>query len=197
MGFAELNSLQSRLNILQGNLSSYERQLRDLEKRRDKIQEIIRDMKSVCNNKSSDINGYINNIINTFDSAIKGVIYFGKSKASSSKEKSIDSDGNMNSSHTYLKSELNDVNHKIDDLRSKINSTKRQIEECKGQIIREKSAIADSYRRNYNNAYNKRVSAERAYKSNPSDARLKTEYEKAKRKETEAKREYNNYKGWL
>lgn len=42
MGFAELNSLQSRLNILQGNLSSYERQLRDLEKRRDKIQEIIR-----------------------------------------------------------------------------------------------------------------------------------------------------------
>ena len=63
MGFAELNSFQSRLNILQGNLSSYERQLRDLEKRRDKIQEIIRDMKSVCNNKSSDINGYINNII--------------------------------------------------------------------------------------------------------------------------------------
>ena len=42
MGFAELNSFQSRLNILQGNLSSYERQLRDLEKRRDKDADHLR-----------------------------------------------------------------------------------------------------------------------------------------------------------
>ena len=72
MGFAELNSLETQLNTLESNLKSYKNQLVKLKKRKGVVEDIVGNMQTVCNSKSSDINVYINSIVNSFDSAIKG-----------------------------------------------------------------------------------------------------------------------------
>ena len=197
MGFAELSSLESQLRTLEGNLKSYKDQLAKLKRRKSKVEDIIRDMQSVCNNKSGDVNGFINNIINSVESAIRGVINPTKGIASSYKEKGIDSDGNMNSAYSQMKSELNDINRKIDELNSKISSTQGRIEDCEGQIRSQKYRIANGYRNKYYTANSKFEAAKKAYQSNPSDAHLKQEYDKARRNRDQAKRDYNKYSGWL
>lgn len=197
MGFAELRSLESQLNTLDSNLKSYKNQLAKLKKRKSVVEEIIRDMQLVCNNKSSDVNSFINSIINSVESAIRGVVNPTKSIASSNKEKGIDSDGNMSSAHLQMKSELNDINRKIDELNSKISSTQGRMEDCKTQIKNQKYSIANSYRNKYYTANSKFEAAKKAYQSNPSDAHLKQEYDKASKNRDQAKRDYNKYSGWL
>lgn len=197
MGFAELSNLQSHLNTLQEKLGSYKNQLEKLKRRKKSVEGIIRDMQSVCNNKCIEVNEFINNVVYSLDYAIKGVTNPSKNNALGSKEKSIDYDGNMSSSYSYIKSELNDINKRIDETQTKIKSANSQIDDCKWQIRSQKSSIANSYRTAYYNANNKCLAAERAYRANPTDVLLKQEYNKAIKNKNQAKIEYDKYSSWL
>ena len=73
MGFANLQALENRLSSLKSNLSSYNTQLDKQKKRKANIESIIKDMKSVCNNRTDDVNTHLNKMINNYEDATKGV----------------------------------------------------------------------------------------------------------------------------
>ncbi len=197
MGFGELRNLEARLNRLQGDLKSYNDQLKKAKKRKSQVEDIISSMKKVCENDSSDVNTYLNKLAESFEAAIKGVRNDSGYKVQRNRENRIGTDDNMTSSYSMITSELQDIDNRISDLQNKINRTNQQIAECQREIQREKSRIASSFRDALINARNKLFRAEKAYEANPTDAYLKREYEKAVQKKNQATRDYNNYAGWL
>ena len=199
MSFASLQAQENRLVSLQSNLSSYKAQLSKQEKRKSDIESIIREIKGVCNNKTDDINSYLNKMLNTYDDATKGITSTPQlySTTSSDKEKDFSSDGNMSNALSQIQSELNDVNRKINELKTNINNTSSQITSCQSAIRAERYNIANDYRNQYNYAQSRMRAAESAYKSNPSSAQLKQKYQKACRDCDAAKYNFNKYRSWL
>ena len=96
-------------------------------------------MQSVCNNKSGDVNGFINNIINSVESAIRGVINPTKGIASSNKEKGID----MSESEirdNIAKRDYNDMHKKVGALKKTddqiyIDTSNMTIDEVVNKIV--------------------------------------------------------------
>ncbi|MGN0487681.1 MAG: hypothetical protein ACI4HO_00295 [Ruminococcus sp.] len=199
MGFSELNNLQNRLATLNGNLSSYNTQLSTQKKRREKLESLIRDMRSVVSNDYEAINSHMTKVINAIEPALKGVanaeIMY--SVASSDKEKDINSDNDMNEALSQLESELRDVNSKIDSLEQNIRNTASQINTCNNSIAGEKRNIAQGYRNQYNSAEVKFRAAERAYRQDPTNTQLLRKYNNAKWTWNQARNEFNKYRSWL
>ena len=96
-----------------------------------------------------------------------------------------------------MKNELREINERIDELNSNVRSTQGRIDDCRAQIRNQKYSIANSYRNKYYTANNKYKNAKRAYQSNPTDAHLKQECDKARKKRDQAKIDFNKYAGWL
>lgn len=199
MGFGNLNALESRLSGLRSNLSTYKSQLDTQKRRRSNIESIIKEMKSVCNNRSDDVNSYLNKIVNQIDDALKGISAVAniETTTTSDKEKDISADNNMNSALSQMQSELDDVERKISELETNINNTNSQISSCQASIRSEQRSIAIDYRNQYNNAQARVNSADAACKADPSSARLRQEFNKACRERDAARANYNKYKGWL
>lgn len=199
MGFANLQALESRLSSLKSNLSSYNSQLEKQKKRKSNIESIIKDMKSICNNRTDDVNTHLNKMINNYDEATKGVSSASAlvSTTTLDKEKDISTDDNMNNALSQLQSELNDVCRKIGELEGNIQVCKSQISTCEVSIRSEKRNIALDYQRQLNCAQAKVNAADAACKADPTSVQLKQEFNRACRERDAARTNYNKYKGWL
>lgn len=199
MGFANLQVQENRLSSLKSSLSSYRSQLEKMKRRKSNIESIIEDMKSICNNRTDDVNTHLNKMINNYEDATKGIssAYALTTTTTSDKEKDISSDNNMNNALNQLQSELNDVNLKISELETNINNTNSQISSCEASIRTEKYNIASSYRDQFNSAQAKVNATYAAYKADPKSVQLKQKYDRACRERDTARTNYNNYRGWL
>ena len=199
MGFANLQTLENRLSTLKSNLSNYRSQLDTQNKRKSKIESIIKDMRNICDNRSSDVNGHLNKMINSFEEATKGgsVASLLVSTATTDREKDISSDDDMNNALSQLQSELNDVCRKIGELEGNIQVCKSQISTCEASIKSEKRSIALDFQRQYNSAQNRVNAADAACRSDPTSIRLRQEFNRACRERDAARSNYNKYKWWL
>lgn len=199
MGFASLQTQENRLSSLQSSLSNFKSQRDKQKKRKSDLESIIKTMKSVCNDRTDDVNTHLNKMINNYEGAIKGISSVSTliTTTTSDKEKDIYSDNYMNSALTQLQLELNDVDRKINELDTKITNTNSQISSCQSSIRAEKHSIAAAYRDQYNSAQAKVNAAEAACKANPTSAELKQKYNKACLERNTARNNYNYYKSWL
>lgn len=199
MGFAELNALQSNLNSLNNSLSSYSSKLSTQNKRKTKLELLIKDMKKVCNDDSGEVTDYINKIVSNLDEALKGVssVTGLEADVKSDKEKDVFEDGNMNNALTQLESELRDVNNKITNYESEISRKKAEISNCQTSIRREQRSIAISYKNQYDTAQWKYNQAKIAYEKEPTSEQLRIKRDSALRKRNTARDNYNRYRGWL
>lgn len=199
MGFANLQALESRLSSLRSNLSSYNSQLEKQKKRKSNIESIIEDMKSICNNRTDDVNTYLNKMINNYAEATKGVSSTPSlvSTTTLDREKDISEDDSMNDALLQLQSELNDVCRKIGELEGSIQVCKSQISTCEVSIRSERRSIALSYQRQLNNAQAKVNAANAACKADPTSVQLKQEFNSACQGRDAARVNYTKYKGWL
>ena len=59
MGWAELNALESNLTSLNNSLSSYNTKLSTQNKRKTKLEALIKEMKKVCNDDSDEVTDQI------------------------------------------------------------------------------------------------------------------------------------------
>ena len=199
MGFADLQTLERRLSSLRSDLSSYKSQLDKQNKRKSNIESMIKDMKSICNNRMDDVNTHLSKMINNYEEATKGVSSTSSlvSTTTLDKEKDISDDNNMSNALSQLQSELNDVCRKIGELEGNIQVCKSQISTCEASIRSEKRGIALDYQRQLNSAQAKVNAADAACKADPTSAQLKQEYNRACCGRDAARTNYNKYKGWL
>ena len=199
MGFANLQTLENRLSSLKSNLSGYNAQLDKQKKRKANIESIIKDMKSICNNRTDDVNTHLNKMINNYEDATKGISSVSTlvSTTTADKEKDISEDGSMNNALSQMQSELNDVCRRIGELEGNIQACKSQISTCEVSIRSEKRSIALDYQRQLNNAQAKVNAADAACKANPTSSQLKQEFNRVCRERDTARTNYNKYKGWL
>lgn len=199
MGFANLQALESRLSSLRSNLSSYNSQLEKQKKRKSNIESIIENMKSICNNRTDDVNTYLNKMIKNYEDATKGVSSASTlvSTTTADKEKDISEDDSMNNALSQLQSELNDVCRKIGELEGKIQVCKSHISDCEISIRSERRNIARGYQRQLNSAQTKVNATDAAYKADPTNTQLKQAFTKACRERDSARTNYNKYKGWM
>lgn len=199
MGFANLQTLENRLSTLKSNRSNYKSQLDTQNKRKSKIEATIKDMKSITNGRTDDVNGHLNKMINNYDDAAKGssVSSMLVSTTTSDKEKDINTDDDMNNALSQLQSELNDVSRKIGELEGSIQVCESQISTCEASIKSEKRSIALDYQRQYNNAQSRVNVADAACKADPTSIRLRQEFNRACRERDVARSNYNKYKWWL
>lgn len=199
MGFANLDRLENNLASLQSNLSSYKSKLSNKKKRKTDVESIIKNIKRVTIYKSDDLNTYLNNMINNYEHAIKGVNSVASLISETRKDKEKDSsvDADMGNAVRLLNSELRDIEDDINNLKNKIDKTNSSITSCQSAIRAEKRSIAIEYRNNYNSMQAKVNAAEAAYKADPTSAQLKQAYNKACRNRDTAKAQYNKYRGWL
>ena len=144
MGFANLQALENRLSSLQSSLSSYKSQLDNQKKRKSNIESIIKDMRSICYNRTDDVNSHLNQMIYSYEDATKGASSPNllTSTTRADKEKDITTDDNMSNALALLQSELSDVDQKISDLETNIKNTNTQISSCQTSIKTEKHNIA-------------------------------------------------------
>lgn len=197
MGLARLAALENRLRSLQNDLNSYKKQLDQQQRRKRTVEDIIRTMINVCNDRTSDVNGRLNKIIEEVEYAMVNIGNPSGNIISSQKEKGVEGDADMNIAYQNIRDELNDINILIDNLNGKIASTSNQINECSNSIRIEKSSIAQSYRSSFINAKNRFDAADRAYRLNPTEVGLKMERDRAYKKYIQSKAEYQKYAGWL
>lgn len=199
MGFANLQTLESRLSTLKSNLSNYKSQLDTYNKRKSKIESIIKDMKNICDNRTDDVNGYLNKMINSYDEATKGnsISSMLTSTTTADKEKDINYDDDMSNALSQLQLELKEVNRKIGELEGNIQVSKSQISDCETSIRSEKRSIALDFQRQYNSAQSRVNAADAACKSDPTSIRLRQEFNRACRDRDAARSNYNKYKWWL
>lgn len=199
MGWSELNALENNLTSLNNSLSSYKSKLSTQQKRKEKIEELIKNMKKVCNDNSDDVTAHIKKIISNIDDALKGVSSASdiESDARADKEKDITDDGNMNTALSQLQSELKDVKNKISEYEGKISTKNTEIRNCKNAIRNEQRNIANSYKTTYDNAQWRYSQAKEAYAKEPTNLQLMQRCNDLRYKRNVARDNFNKYRWWL
>lgn len=198
MGFNELNYQENRLANLKSNYSRCKSKLDTQKKRKNKIEDLLKKMKNVVNDRSDDVNDHISKIINNLDNALRGTtsasLLLGA--VSSDKDKGL-SDDNMHNAYYQLRSEFSDVDNKIIELERELRKTDEDIHSCNNSIRYEKRNIASTYKTKFDQADYKFKTAKKAYEKDPSSAQLKYAYNVAKTNRNNAKYNYDKYKHWL
>lgn len=199
MGWSELNALENNLTSLNNSLSSYNSKLDTQRERKEKLEDLIKAMKKVCNDNSDDITTHIKKIINNIDDALKGVSTATdiEQDAKADKEKDINDDSNMNNALSQLESELRDVKNKISDYEGKIANKKTEISNCKTAIRNEQRSIANSYKTKYDNAQWRYSQAQEAYLREPTNIQLMQACNDARYQRNVARDNFNKYRWWL
>ena len=199
MGWAELNALENNLTSLNNSLSSYNTKLSTQKKRKEKLEDLIKAMKKVCNEDSDDVTAHIKKIVNNIDDALKGISSASdiEQDAKSDKEKDINEDGDMNNALSQLESELKDVKNKISDYEGRIATKKTEISNCKIAIRNEQRRIANSYKTTYDNAQWRYEQAKNAYLKDPTNTQLMQACNDARTKRNTARDNFNKYRWWL
>lgn len=139
-----LNSLNVKLSQLKAKKREIEADLKLYRQRKKDVEELIRELINVVDNKYGTVNKYGTNIINNISSAVSGSKCLGTiaSAVSVGNEKGSGSDGNVVTALNDLKSELSRVNQKINDLNSDLIDTNNQISSTNAAISAERSRLA-------------------------------------------------------
>lgn len=141
-----LSDLYRQYNNLVSSITGQNNKITKLKRRRSEVETIQRNLNSVANGNSSDVNSKIRTAAQKLET---GIEYSSKEYKldqilSGKNEGGISSDTNLANAYNELQKEINDINRQISEAEAEKNSANNKANNVKSQIRAEEKRIKDA-----------------------------------------------------